>query len=123
MNFFAMPTLKKVRSCLRRPISIMPRFSLKLTLARVRTGMARVGSWLRCAAVTTVSAILMSFFSTAPLLFAFFRAMLVSRFRFFAGIVEAQAHLVVLGGFAFGRRCFARFDGQRQIRQGRPDEL
>ena len=43
MNFFAMPTLKNVRACFRRPSSMMPRFSLKLTLARLRTGIARVG--------------------------------------------------------------------------------
>ena len=66
MNFFAMPTLKKVRACLRLPISMMPRFSLKLTLARLRTGMDSVGSLLRSAAVITASATLMSFFSTAP---------------------------------------------------------
>ena len=44
MNFLAMPTLKKVRSCLRFPISMMPRFSLKLTLARLRTGIESAGS-------------------------------------------------------------------------------
>src|SRR5881409_3667064 len=66
MTSFAMATLKKVRACFRRPISMMPRFSLKLMLARLRTGMARVGSLLRSAAVITVSATLTSFFSTGP---------------------------------------------------------
>ena len=75
MNFLAMPTLKNVRACFLRPISMMPRFSLKFTLARLRTGIERVGSWLRCAAVMTRSAMPMSFFSTAPLLFGFFCAM------------------------------------------------
>src|SRR5678815_5909429 len=55
MNFLAMPTLKKVRACLRLPISMMPRFSLKLTLARLRTGIVRVGSLLRSAAVITAA--------------------------------------------------------------------
>src|SRR5678815_3578939 len=55
MNFLAMATLKKVRSCLRLPISMMPRFSLKLTLARLRTGIVRVGSLLRSAAVITAA--------------------------------------------------------------------
>src|SRR5262245_41553156 len=66
MNFFAIPTLKNVRACLRRPSSMMPRFSLKLTLARLRTGIDSVGSLARSAAVITVSATPTSFFSTAP---------------------------------------------------------
>src|SRR6266446_6257807 len=44
MNFFAIPTLKNVRVCFRLPISMMPRFSLKLTLARLRTGIDSVWS-------------------------------------------------------------------------------
>src|SRR4029077_2549174 len=75
MNFLAIPTLKNVRACLRLPSSMMPRFSLKLTLARLRTGIARVGSLLFSAAVITRSATLMSFFSTAPVLLAFSLAM------------------------------------------------
>src|SRR5467141_792293 len=66
MNFFAIPTLNSVRSCLRLPISMMPRFSLKLTLARLRTGIDNAGSRLRAAAVITVSATPTSFFSTGP---------------------------------------------------------
>src|SRR5262245_54576891 len=66
MNFFAIPTLKNVRACLRLPSSMMPRFSLKLTLARLRTGIASAGSLLRWAAVITTSATPMSFFSTTP---------------------------------------------------------
>ena len=66
MNFLAIPTLKNERACLRLPSSMMPRFSLKLMLARLRTGIASVGSRLRSAAATTASATLMSFFSTAP---------------------------------------------------------
>src|SRR5216683_4661885 len=75
MNFLAIPTLKNVRACLRLPSSMMPRFSLKLTLARLRTGIARVGSLLFSAAVITRSATLMSFFSTGPVLLAFSLAM------------------------------------------------
>src|SRR5260370_10363807 len=75
MNFLAIPTLKNVRACLRLPSSMMPRFSLKLTLARLRTGIARVGSLLFSAAVITRSATLMSFFSTGPVLLAFALAM------------------------------------------------
>src|SRR5712672_3231133 len=75
MNFLAIPTLKNVRACLRLPSSMMPRFSLKLTLARLRTGIARVGSLLFSAAVITRSATLMSFFSTTPVLLAFALAM------------------------------------------------
>src|SRR5262245_36395786 len=76
MNFLAMPTLKNARACLRLPISMMPRFSLKLTLARLRTGMERVGSLLRSAAPITTSATPTSFFSTAPVALGFARAML-----------------------------------------------
>src|SRR6202158_257167 len=75
MNFLAIPTLKNVRACLRLPSSMIPRFSLKLTLARLRTGIARVGSLLFSAAVITRSATLMSFFSTTPVLLAFALAM------------------------------------------------
>src|ERR1041385_7084480 len=78
MNFFAMPTLKNERACLRLPSSIRPRFSSKLMLARLRIGIENVGSLLRSAAVMTVSAMPMSFFSTTPLVFAFFLAMIVS---------------------------------------------
>src|SRR3977135_3142605 len=70
MNFFAIPTLNSVRSCLRLPISMMPRFSLKLTLARLRTGIDSAGSRLRPAAEITVSATLTSFFSTGVGFFA-----------------------------------------------------
>src|SRR5215831_11406724 len=70
MNFFAIPTLKNVRACLRLPSSMIPRCALKVTLARLRTGMDSVGSLLRSAAVITVSATLTSFFSTSPEAFA-----------------------------------------------------
>src|SRR5262245_20517305 len=86
MNFFAMPTLKKVRACLRLPSSMMPRFSLKLTLARLRTGIASVGSLLRSAAVTTVSATPISFFSTVP---AFFAALATSALPYLLGLRAA----------------------------------
>src|SRR3984893_1044754 len=75
MNFLAIPTLKNVRAFLRLPSSMIPRFSWKLTLARLRTGIARVGSSLFSAAVITRSATLMSFFSTTPVLLAFALAM------------------------------------------------
>src|ERR1041385_8226672 len=78
MNFFAMPTLKNERACLRLPSSIRPRFSSKLMLARLRIGIENVGALLRSAAVMTVSAMPMSFFSTTPFVFAFFLAMIVS---------------------------------------------
>src|ERR1044071_1115015 len=78
MNFFAMPTLKNERACLRLPISIRPRFSSKVMLARLRTGIDKVGSWLRCAAPITTSATPISFFSTAPFLFVFFLAIFFS---------------------------------------------
>src|SRR6185503_1582778 len=70
MNFFAMPTLKNERACFRLPISIRPRFSSKVMLARLRTGIDRVGSWLRCAAPITTSATPIRFFSTAPFFFS-----------------------------------------------------
>src|SRR5260221_944776 len=66
MNFLAIATLNSVRSCVRLPISMMPRFSLKLTLARLRTGIDNAGSRLRAAAVITVSATPTSFLSTGP---------------------------------------------------------
>src|SRR5712692_8314409 len=94
MNFFAMLTLKNVRSCLRLPISMMPRFSLKLTLARLRMGMDSVGSLLRSAAVITASATLMSFFSTAPIFFAFACAMGRYLFLRFGALVLGFAALV-----------------------------
>ncbi len=75
MNFLAMPTLKNVRACLRLPISMMPRFSLKLTLARLRTGIDSAGSRLRSAAVITMSATPTSFFSTGPIFFGVAPAM------------------------------------------------
>src|SRR5207302_321004 len=78
MNFFAIPTLKNVRACFRLPISMMPRFSLKLMLARLRTGIDRVGSRRSSAAVITTSATPTSFFSTAPDVFALARAMFPS---------------------------------------------
>src|SRR5437879_839129 len=80
MNFFAIPTLKSVRSCLRLPISMMPRFSLKLMLARLRTGIDSAGSLPRSAAVITVSATPTSFFSTGPSFFAAALAMGLSLF-------------------------------------------
>jgi len=65
MNFLAIPTLKNDRACFRLPSSISPLRSLKLTFERERTGIARVGSRRRCAAVITMSATPTSFFSTA----------------------------------------------------------
>ena len=57
------------------PISMMPRFSLKLTLARLRTGIESAGPCSAAPAVITMSATPMSFFSTAPLFFGFRCAM------------------------------------------------
>ena len=103
-----MPTLKKVRSCLRLPISMMPRFSLKLTLARLRTGMDSVGSLLRSAAVITASATLMSFFSTAPVLVGFFRAMSLLHALSCAGFF-VRAGRLCLAVSIFGLRALAAF--------------
>src|SRR5678815_3320261 len=102
MNFLAMPTLKNVRSCLRLPISMMPRFSLKLTLARLRTGIDSVGSLLRSAAVITASATLISFFSTAPDTFALARAMSFYLFFRFVGTgrFASAGRFVAVGRFA-----------------------
>src|SRR5690349_23463127 len=81
MNFLAMPTLKNVRACLRRPSSMMPRLALKLTLASLRIGIARVGSWLFSAATITVSATPTSFFSTGPTLLAAFAFAMAESYR------------------------------------------
>jgi hypothetical protein len=83
MNF-SLPTLK---SALFAPTHLDDtRFSL-LTLAKLRTGIASAGSWLRCAAVMTTSATPMSFFSTTPLFFGFFAAIFPS--CLFAGLFQA----------------------------------
>ena len=66
MNFFAMPTLKNERACFLSPISIRPLRSLKDTFDRARIGIANVGSFDRSAAVMTMSARPINFFSTAP---------------------------------------------------------
>src|SRR5262245_37135118 len=106
MNFLAMPTLKNVRACFLRPISMMPRFSLKLTLARLRTGIESAGSLLRCAAVITTSATPTSFFSTTPLLFGFFCAIafpdLLAAFCAGSGLFKIQAHLFCCFGLWSG---------------------
>src|SRR5215475_3805130 len=113
MNFFAMPTLKNERACLRRPSSIKPFFSSNVTLARLRTGIESVGSLLRSAAVMTVSAMPTSFFSTSPLLFAFFPAMfflclLGSVFLGF-GRFKCQHHLFSAWRLNLPRILFVRF--------------
>ena len=106
MNFFAMPTLKNVRACFRLPISMMPRLALKLTLARLRTGIDRVGSLLRSAAVITASATLMSFFSTAPIFFTLA----------FAIATEVNPDILLIdeilavGDGEFRRKCFERIE-------------
>src|SRR6476620_8619052 len=64
MNFLAMPTLKNERACFLWPISISPLRSLNETFDSARIGMAKVGSFDRSAAVTTMSAMPISFFST-----------------------------------------------------------
>src|SRR3989339_206198 len=66
MNFLAMPTLKKVRSWVLEPISMMRFFSLNLTLDRERTGISMDGSLPLSAALMTRSARPTSFFSTLP---------------------------------------------------------
>src|SRR5262245_5282422 len=112
MNFLAIPTLKNVRACFLRPISMMPRFSLTLTLARLRTGIESAGSWLRCAAVITTSATPTSFFSTAPLFFCFFCAMsfsdLLVPFAACSGGFKAQSHLLRVLRLNFHRAVLAR---------------
>ncbi len=64
MNFLAMPTLKNDRACFLSPIVINPLRGLNETFDRARMGMENVGSFERSAAVMTMSARLMSFFST-----------------------------------------------------------
>src|SRR5262245_33960679 len=72
MNFFAMPTLKNVRSCFLRPISIMPLRGLNDTFESARIGISNAGSFERWAAVMTTSAIPTSLVSTPPAAFRFF---------------------------------------------------
>src|SRR5262245_6329364 len=121
MNFLAMPTLKNVRSCFRRPISMMPRFSLKLTLARLRTGIESAGSLLFCAALIITSATPTSFFSTTPLFFGFFCAMF---FPYLSGALgtrfgrfKTQSHLLRARWLDFGRVLLVRH--LRFVRFGR----
>src|SRR3970040_758751 len=128
MNFLAMPTLKNVRACFLRPISMMPRFSLNVTLARLRTGIDSAGPLLRSAAAITMSATPMSFFSTAPLFFGFFRAMFFPYLFFLharLGLFKTQSHLLCVFGLCsvlllnFSRFAFHRRAGfpLRQRRQ------
>src|SRR5262245_51983644 len=72
MNFLAMPTLKKVRSCFLPPISIMPLRVLNDTFESARIGIAKAGSFERWAAAITTSAIPTSLVSTFPAVFFFF---------------------------------------------------
>src|SRR5262245_18086935 len=72
MNFVAMPTLKSVRSCILRPISIMPLRSLNDTFESARIGIANAGSFECWAAAMTTSAIPTSLVSTPPAGFRFF---------------------------------------------------
>src|SRR5262245_4932852 len=72
MNFLAMPTLKNVRSCCLRPISIMPLRSLNDTFESARIGIANAGSFARWAAAMTRSAMPTSLVSTPPAAFRFF---------------------------------------------------
>src|SRR5262245_7328817 len=72
MNFLAMPTLKNVRSCFLRPISIMPLRSLNDTFESARIGIANAGSLARWAAAMTTSAMPTSLVSTPPLGLGFF---------------------------------------------------
>src|SRR4029079_4544892 len=69
MNFLAMPTLKNERACFLRPISISLFRSLNDKFDSARMGMANVGSLDRSAAEITMSAMPMSFFSTAVVFF------------------------------------------------------
>src|SRR6266852_6359272 len=106
MNFFAIPTLNSVRSCLRLPISMMPRFSLKLMLARLRTGIDSAGSRLRSAALITVSATPTSFFSTGVGFFAVALAMglSLSTLRFALGRFRLFRRRGLFRRTALGRR-------------------
>src|SRR5438309_10502050 len=91
MNFFAIPTLKNDRACLRLPISIRPLRSLKVMFDNERIGIVRVGSLPRWAALTTTSATPTSFLSTAV------------TFRGFAAISYAFPRLARFGRFAVVR--------------------
>src|SRR5262245_25570490 len=77
INFLAMPTLKKVRSCFLRPISIMPLRELNETLESARMGISKPGSRERWAAWMTTSAMPTSLVSTLEA--AFFRFFLAAR--------------------------------------------
>src|SRR5262245_34994729 len=72
MNFLAMPTLKNVRSCFLRPISIMPLRWLNDTFESARIGISNAGSLERWAAAMTTSAMPTSLVSTPPTAFRFF---------------------------------------------------
>src|SRR5262245_35494079 len=113
MHFLAMATLKNVRACLRLPISMMPRFSLKLMLARLRTGMVSVGSLLRSAAVITVSATPTSFFSTTALFVPFAMRPLLLLFSL-GGLGSLGGLCLRLGACALRRR--GRPDGDLGLR-------
>src|SRR6516164_9585531 len=72
MNFLAMPTLKNVRSCFLRPISIMPLRWLNDTFESARIGIANAGSFACWAAAMTTSAMPTSLVSTPPAALRFF---------------------------------------------------
>jgi hypothetical protein len=97
MNFFAMPTLKKARACFRGPISIMPLRSLKVTFARDRIGIEKVGSCRRCAAVTTMSARPTSFFSTGVIFLAVDCAIACYAFLRFVDFLDFSGFSAFLG--------------------------
>src|SRR5262245_47283618 len=114
MNFFAMPTLKNVRSCFFPPISIMPLRALNDTFESARIGIANAGSFERCAAAMTTSAIPTSLVSTPPAAFRFFArgaaSVLVSVSAVFlaAFALAMESSALPCGGFLRARRALVR---------------
>src|SRR5437899_12640010 len=124
MNFLAIPTLKNDRACLRRPSSIRPLRSSNVTLESERTGIARVGSFRRCAASMTRSATPTSFFSTV-LTFRAFAAIGVSYpFPRRARAFNLAVGWALLGLRSILRPCSARAAlSRRHVAEARPCPL
>src|SRR5262245_21572691 len=93
MNFLAIPTLKKDRSCFFFPISMRPLRSLKDTFDNARIGMENVGSLERSAAAITMSARPTSFLSTAV---AFFCLVVMESYFLLRGAIVLAEGVVFL---------------------------
>src|SRR5262249_44519330 len=93
MNFLAIPTLKKDRSCFFFPISMRPLRSVKDTFDNARIGMENVGSLERSAAAITMSARPTSFLSTAV---AFFCLVVMESYFLLRGAIVLAEGVVFL---------------------------